>query len=116
MIVVDASIAAKWYLNELGSKEAAALLTSASVLIAPALVRIEVNGAILRRYREGLLSLERAREACDCGTQTLQPVRSGLCPTESLSFPLGQLPSRFGTPFRTASTWVRRSKPAPPAS
>jgi predicted nucleic acid-binding protein len=65
MIVVDASIAAKWYLNEPGSEDAAALLTSPSVLIAPALVRIEVTGAIVRRYREGKLSLERAREACD---------------------------------------------------
>jgi predicted nucleic acid-binding protein len=65
MIVVDASIAAKWYLNEPGSEEAAAILTSDSVLLAPALIRIEVNGAIIRRYREGKLSLERAREACE---------------------------------------------------
>lgn len=65
MIVVDASIAAKWYLHEPGSEEAAALLTSASVLIAPALIRVEVTGAILRRYRERLLSLERAKEACE---------------------------------------------------
>jgi predicted nucleic acid-binding protein len=65
MIVVDASIAAKWYLNEPGSEEAASLLTSASILIAPALIRVEVTGAILRRYREKKLSLERAKEACD---------------------------------------------------
>jgi predicted nucleic acid-binding protein len=65
MIVVDASIAAKWYLNEAGSTEAAAILTSDSVLLAPALIRLEVNGAIIRRYREGKLSLERAREACE---------------------------------------------------
>ena len=65
MIVVDASVAAKWYLNEPGSEEAAALLTSASILIAPALILVEVTGAIIRRYREGELSLERAREACD---------------------------------------------------
>ncbi len=64
MIVVDASIAAKWYLHEPGSAEAASLLTSAAILIAPALIRVEVNGAILRRYREGKLSLERAKEAC----------------------------------------------------
>jgi predicted nucleic acid-binding protein len=65
MIVVDASIAAKWYLNESGSEEAAAFLTSDSVLLAPALIRLEVNGAIIRRYREGKLSLKRAKEACE---------------------------------------------------
>jgi predicted nucleic acid-binding protein len=32
--------------------------------LAPALIRIEVHGAIIRRYREGLLSLERSRQAC----------------------------------------------------
>src|SRR5262245_39797495 len=58
MIVVDASIAAKWYLNEPGSAQAAAILTSDDVLLAPALIRLEVNGAIIRRYREGKLSLE----------------------------------------------------------
>ncbi len=65
MIVVDASIAAKWYLNEPGSEEAAVFLTSDSVLMAPALIRLEVNGAIIRRYREGKLSLKRAKEACE---------------------------------------------------
>ena len=65
MIVVDASIAAKWYLHEPGSQEAAAILTSDAVLLAPALIRLEVNGAIIRRYRERKLSLQRAREACE---------------------------------------------------
>lgn len=87
MIVVDASIAAKWYLNEPGSEEAAALLTSAAVLIAPALVQIEVNGAILRRYREGLLSLERAREACDLWDADLAAGALRLVPDGALIFP-----------------------------
>src|SRR5271166_5429588 len=87
MIVVDASIAAKWYLNEPGSEEAAALLTSASVLIAPALVQVEVNGAILRRYREGKLSLERAREACDLWDADLAAGALRLVPDEHLIVP-----------------------------
>ncbi len=87
MIVIDASIAAKWYLNEPGSDEAAALLTSTSILIAPALVRIEVNGAILRRYREGLLSLERAKEACDLWDTDLAGGLLRLVPDEALVFP-----------------------------
>ena len=84
MIVVDASIAAKWYLNEPGSEEASALLMSASILIAPALVRIEVNGAILRRYRQGLLSLERAKEACDLWDADLAGGALRLLPDEAL--------------------------------
>jgi predicted nucleic acid-binding protein len=87
MIVVDASIAAKWYLNEPGSDEAAALLTSTSILIAPALVRIEVNGAILRRYREGLLSLERAKEACGLWDADLAGGVLRLVPDDALIFP-----------------------------
>lgn len=52
MIVLAASITAKWYLNEPGSEEASAL------------IRIEVAGAVPRCYREGLIAYERAAEAC----------------------------------------------------
>jgi predicted nucleic acid-binding protein len=84
MIVVDACIAAKWYLNESGSAQAAGLLTSATVLIAPALIRIEVNGAILRRYREGRLSLYRAKEACDLWDADLLSGTVRLMPDDEL--------------------------------
>ena len=87
MIVVDASIAAKWYLNEPGSAEAAALLTSAAILIAPALIRVEVNGAILRRYREGKLSLERAKEACGLWDTDLVSGALRLVPDNDLILP-----------------------------
>jgi predicted nucleic acid-binding protein len=87
MIVVDASIVAKWYPNEPGSEEAAALLMSASVLIAPALVRIEVTGAILRRYRERKLSLERARGACDLSNADIAGGALRLLPDAALIVP-----------------------------
>jgi predicted nucleic acid-binding protein len=87
MIVVDASIAAKWYLHEPGSGEAAALLTSAFTLIAPALIRVEVTGAILRRYREGVLSLELAREACDQWDADLAGGALRLVPDDTLIVP-----------------------------
>ncbi len=87
MIVVDASIAAKWYLQEPGSEEAAALLTSASVLIAPALIRVEVTGAILRRFRERALSLERAKEACELWEADLAGGAIRLVPDETLLGP-----------------------------
>ncbi len=87
MIVVGARIAAKWYPHEPGSAEAAALLTSASVLIAPALIRVKVAGAILRRYREKLLSLERAKEAGNLWDADLAAGAIRLVPGETLLRP-----------------------------
>jgi predicted nucleic acid-binding protein len=63
MIVVDASVAVKWYLNEPGSDEAAALLTTPGLLCAPELIRVEVPGAIVRAFRVNRLSEQRTREA-----------------------------------------------------
>lgn len=84
MIVVDASIAAKWYLNESGSEEAAHVLTSGAALLAPALIRIEVTGAIIRRFREGKLSLSRAREACALWEDDLAAGAIRLVPDDAL--------------------------------
>lgn len=54
-IVVDASVAVKWFVPEQGEKAAQQLLTGREPLFAPALIRIEVAGAILRYFREGRL-------------------------------------------------------------
>src|SRR5262249_17520559 len=51
MIVLDASVAAKAYLEEPGSDEAIALLTGRENLLAPELIRVEVAAALLRRVR-----------------------------------------------------------------
>lgn len=48
MMVVDASVVLKWFLPEAGSREAIALQTGPHNLIAPALIRMEVAGAICR--------------------------------------------------------------------
>ena len=87
MIVVGASIAAKWYLHEPGSAEAAALLASAVLLIAPALIRIEVTGAILRRYREGKLSQNLASQACGLWDSDLANGAIRLVPDDTLIVP-----------------------------
>jgi predicted nucleic acid-binding protein len=84
MIVVDASIAAKWYLHEAGSEEASIILTSGTPLLAPALIRIEVTGAIVRRYREGKLSLPLAREACELWEADLAAGALRLVPDDRL--------------------------------
>ena len=49
MIVVDASVAVKWFLVEAGSEAAPALLETESEIVGPDLLLIEVAGAIVRR-------------------------------------------------------------------
>jgi predicted nucleic acid-binding protein len=51
MIVIDASVAAKWFLPEVGSPAAVALQEGPDQLIAPDLIRMEVAGSITRRVR-----------------------------------------------------------------
>jgi predicted nucleic acid-binding protein len=72
MIVVDASVAVKWFIPEAGEEDAAQLLGGKTHLMAPALIRLEVAGAIIRRYREGHLSEKRAREGTQAWDAMLQ--------------------------------------------
>jgi predicted nucleic acid-binding protein len=51
VIVIDASVAAKWLLPEAGSREAVALQEGPQELFAPDLIRLEVAAAIARRVR-----------------------------------------------------------------
>jgi predicted nucleic acid-binding protein len=51
MIVVDASVAAKWLLPEAGSSAAIGLQGGPDLLVAPDLIRLEVASAITRRVR-----------------------------------------------------------------
>ena len=50
MTIVDASVAVKWFIPETGAEVAQALLER-GLLAAPALIRIEVAGAIIRKVR-----------------------------------------------------------------
>lgn len=65
MIVVDASVAAKWVLPEAGSDAANAILSGPEDLLAPDIIRIEVAGAVTRRVRLNQLSAARAQRICD---------------------------------------------------
>lgn len=62
MIVLDASVAVKWYVPEQHSDEADALLESPDQLLAPELIRIEVTSALVRKARVGHLPPTRVRE------------------------------------------------------
>lgn len=65
-LVVDASVAVKWYLPEEDSETALALLGSAAALHAPGLLRLEVANAFWKHARagqidQGLWALARPR-------------------------------------------------------
>lgn len=62
MIVVDASVAVKWFLPEQGSDKAIALLSAGDALLAPDLIRVEVAAAVTRRARQGDISQADAKE------------------------------------------------------
>ena len=64
MIVLDASVAAKWLLPEADQEHAQALLAGEAKLVAPSLIRMEVSAAIIRRLRLEQLSEPVARQAC----------------------------------------------------
>lgn len=63
MPVVDASVAAKWFLAESASAEARQFLGGESQLFAPGLIAVEVASAITRRCRAGGIDEFSARRA-----------------------------------------------------
>lgn len=65
MIVVDASVAAKWYLLEAGSDAALELLSGPHLLFAPELIRLEVLAALTRRVRTGEAKPDETRSRCE---------------------------------------------------
>ncbi len=83
MIVVDASVAAKWLLPEAGEQEAQALLDGEERLAAPESIRVEVAGAVIKRYRMGKMEESDARSRCEFW-QSLIDNRLHLLPVESV--------------------------------
>jgi predicted nucleic acid-binding protein len=51
-VVLDASVAMKWYVREDGSNEAQALLDSDVAFLVPDLFFVEVGSALVRQHRE----------------------------------------------------------------
>jgi predicted nucleic acid-binding protein len=70
--VVDASVAVKWLLPETSEDAANRILIKARRIMAPAIIRIEVTGAILRQFRENRMSDQAARLACAQWQQILR--------------------------------------------
>ena len=64
MLVIDASIAVKWFIPEAGTKYAHQILEEYDHLVAPELIRIEVISAITKAVRTGRIEREKAEESC----------------------------------------------------
>jgi len=62
-IVLDASVAAKFYFLEDGSDRTRAMLTSGVVVAAPDLLFVEMASIAAKRVRRGLCSAELGRDA-----------------------------------------------------
>jgi len=83
MIVVDASVATKWFLAEDETPLANALLDGTQKLFAPPLIRIEVYAAITRRFRNGEAPEAEVRQACRDWSEMLDEGLLTLLATES---------------------------------
>ena len=131
MIVVDASVAAKWFLPEADSEAAQALLAGPRRLLAPDLIRIEVAAAITRQARLGRLSADRVRalvaewaQALADGAITLTPARDDIDGAAELAIQLRHplqdclylaLALRLDVPIVTADrAFINRARTAHP--
>jgi predicted nucleic acid-binding protein len=60
MLVLDASVAIKWVLDEAGNVEARAIIEHGAPLIAPDLITAELTNAAWRRFLKGDIGLRQA--------------------------------------------------------
>lgn len=85
MIVVDASVAAKWLLDEPDASQALELLhQNSGRLVAPSLIRIEVANALVRPLRVGVLTATRVQVLCSAWDQMLEDGVLALTPSDQL--------------------------------
>jgi predicted nucleic acid-binding protein len=84
VILVDASVAAKWLLPEPGSEAAIDLISGPDLLFAPALIRIEVLAAITRSTRMGEASGRESLARCEKWLHYLDDGAVSLVPDTAL--------------------------------
>lgn len=72
MIVTDASVAVKWFLSEVNSREAVALLTMGEKLFGPTLILYEVASALVRAHRRGDIDARQLESLCHRWMFTLE--------------------------------------------
>jgi predicted nucleic acid-binding protein len=86
-VVVDSSVAIKWFLNEPGSEESRALLVNGGALLAPDFLLAEVANGLRRQERRGTISASNVDDAVG----ELADVFAELSSTASLIQPALQL-------------------------
>jgi predicted nucleic acid-binding protein len=77
-LIVDASVAIKWFVEEPGSRQAERYLERTD-LVAPTLIVAEVTNALWKRVRRGALNVDQALEALDrlpLALAALEPLES----------------------------------------
>ena len=104
VLVVDASVAIKWIVDESGSSEARTLLLAAEeILIAPTLLLVEVQYAIAKRYFQGQArtnQLARAVPALIAAFSAFAPLDVKLAEAAAaMSFPLPARAEALSPPF-----------------
>lgn len=92
-IVVDASVAVKWYVPEEGSDEASSILVEDVERLAPDLLASEFGNVLWKKVGRGELTSGEATEICDAFL-TSSPVR--LVPSASYLGPALEIALRWG--------------------
>jgi predicted nucleic acid-binding protein len=102
MIVLDASVAAKWLLPEPGSQAALELQEGTEQLFAPDLIRLEVAAAITRRVRAEKDALAPSNAVSRCATwlQLLDQAVISLIPEAELFQPAVALSVEIKQPLQ----------------
>jgi predicted nucleic acid-binding protein len=100
MIVVDAGVAAKWFLAEEDTPHATSLLDGTQKLVAPALIRVEVHAAITRRFRKGEAPEAEVRQGCRDWLQMIDEGLITLLPSEPDEAQAVELALRLKHPYQ----------------
>lgn len=105
MLVVDASVAVKWFVNELGSDAALRLLGGPAGLIAPCLVIAETARALQKAEAAGLTT----SAAVDAGLRHAPSMFTELVPSQQLAAQAMDMARLLGHPvydcFYLALAW-----------
>ena len=72
MIVIDACVAAKWFLPEPHSDAAETILAEGDVRIAPEHILVEVGNTLLKAYRSEAITRDHVHEAIAALTRLVQ--------------------------------------------
>ncbi len=84
MIVIDATVAVKWYLPERGTEAALDLAAGGNRLAAPELIRLEVISTITRRVRGSEATAGEAKAQCERWLNNLKDGAVSLVPEHEL--------------------------------